>query len=506
VISEEQLQDDLIRAFVDGQVAGAPAPVDHLYTHLSHVFLAGDRAIKLKRAVKLPFVDFSSSAQRRRACEAEIAVNRAMAGELYLCARPITYQAGRFQIGGEGEPVDWVVVMRRFDQKEQFDRLAMAGALSRSHVEAAALGLAQAHAATPPVEHAGYSAYYRQIIHELRDTEVHGARALGLTAGSAALFDHLDEELVRIGHLIDARRKSGKVRRGHGDFHLRNLCLWQGRPLAFDALEFDEALATSDVLYDLAFLLMDLRRVGLGQHANAAMNRYWDAAGEDEAALALLPFFIGLRAAVRMAVAVEAGELKEAQCYRTLGLDLFDRARPGLIAVGGLSGTGKSSVAQTLAACLPGPAGARLLRSDVLRKTREGLSLDRKADQASYAPERRAEIYGELARRASEAIGAGATVIADATFRETTTREAIEAAAGQAQFHACWLSAPRSVRLARVAGRAGDASDADVSVAQAQEEPSDVSAAWRLIDADRPVLAIVAEILEHLALRDRSKR
>lgn len=499
--NQEQLQADLVRAFVDGQVAGAPAPVDHLRTHVSHVFLSGDRAIKLKRAVKLPFVDFTSSSQRRSACEAELAVNRVMAGELYLGVEPITHRAGRFHIGGEGEPVDWVVLMRRFDQKDQFDRLAMAGALSRSAVETAALGLAQAHAAALPVEHAGYSAYYRQIIYELRDTEVHGARELGLTAGSAALFDQLDQELVRIGHLIEARRRSGKVRRGHGDFHLRNLCLWQGRPLAFDALEFDEALATSDVLYDLAFLLMDLRRIGLGQHASAAMNCYWDAAREDEAALALLPFFTSLRAAVRMAVAVEAGQLTEAHVYRTLGLDLLRRARPELIAVGGLSGTGKSAVAQALAACLPGPAGARLLRSDVIRKTGAGLALEAKAGQASYAPERRDEVYRELARRAAEAVNGGANVIADATFRAKSARDAIGAAAGHAQFAAYWLSAPLSVRLARVAGRTHDASDADVLVAQAQEEPSDISSAWRRIDANSPVLAIVAEIMQDLALQ-----
>jgi uncharacterized protein len=506
MIREEQLQEDLVGAFVDGRVAGAPGPVDHLCTHLSHVFLSGERAIKLKRAVKLPFVDFSSSLQRRSACEAELAVNRAMAGELYLGVEPITRQAGRFQIGGRGEPVDWVVVMRRFDQEDQFDRLAMAGALSRTTIEEAALGLAHAHAAARPIEHAGYSAHYRHIIRELRATEAHGARALGVTPGSPALFDQLDQELVRVGRLIEARRKNGKVRRGHGDLHLRNLCLWQGRPLAFDALEFDEALATSDVLYDLAFLLMDLRRVGLGQHANAAMNRYWDAAGEDEAALALLPFFTSLRAAVRMAVAVEAGELKEAQCYRTLGLDLADRAPPRLIAVGGLSGTGKSTVAQALATCLPGPAGARLLRSDVLRKARQGLSLEARAGQASYAPERRAEVYRELASRAAEAVSCGANVIADATFSVASTREAIEAAAGGVQLRLYWLSAPLGVRLARVAGRAHDASDADVSVAQAQKEPTNMSRAWRLLDANRPVLAIVAEIMDDLALLDRRPR
>lgn len=495
---EEELQADLIRAFAAGEVKGAPAPVEQITTHLSHVFLSGERAIKFKRAVTLPFVDFASLSKRRDACEAEIAVNRVMAAELYVGAQPISLEAGGFVLGGKGEPVEWAVVMRRFDQAQQFDRLAKAGALTREAVEAVSAKLARAHAAAPGVKQAGYAAHYRQIIHELRAVEAHGAGALGLSAGAPTLFEALDQELVRIGHLIEARRRAGKVRRGHGDLHLRNVCIWNDTPLAFDALEFDDALATSDVLYDLAFLLMDLRRAGLIQHANAAMNRYWDAAGEDDAALALLPFFMALRAAVRMAVAVEAGALTEAQDYRVLGLEILKRHTPCLFAIGGLSGTGKSAVAQMLAACASGPAGARLLRSDVLRKTRAGLALGAKAGQASYTPEQRRQIYRDLARRAAEALAGGASVIADATFIATSAQEAVEASAGRAPFQAYWLSAPLKVRLGRIVGRAHDASDADAAVATAQKEPALLSRAWRRTNADRPVMAIVAEIMDEL--------
>lgn len=499
---EERQQEALVRAFSQGRVVGAPAPVERFDTHLSHVFVSGERAFKLKRAVRLPFVDFSSCEARRKACEAELA-NQPMARALYLGALPIVRDSNGFRIGGAGAAADWVVAMRRFEQDQQFDRLAARGALSRDVIEEAVETIAAGHRAAPATERAGYAAHYRSVIQGLRRTEQHGAREMGLEPGSPVLFDRLDEALARARPLIEARRKRGKVCRGHGDLHLRNLCLYEGRPLAFDALEFDEALATTDVLYDLAFLLMDLRRVGLAVHVNAAMNRYWDLAEEEEAALSLLPFFMSLRAAVRMAVAVEASDLNEAQTHRTLGLSLLARAPPILIAIGGLSGTGKTAVAQSLAPLMPGPAGARLLRSDVLRKMKLGLGLEEKAQGASYAPARRAEIYRDLAAKAAQAVGGGASAIADATLQERSVRDAISAAAGSARFFGYWLAAPLDVRLARVGSRTGDASDADTKVASEQSEPSDIGPPWRRLNANRPVAAIVNDILSDISLPER---
>jgi hypothetical protein len=499
---EERLQDELVRAFTHGRVAGAPGPIERFDTHLSHVFVSGERAFKLKRAVRLPFVDFSSCEARRKACEAELA-NQPMARALYLSALPIVRDSNGFRIGGAGPAIDWVVAMRRFEQAQQFDRLAARGALSRAVIEEAVETIAAGHRAAPATERAGYGAHYRSVIEGLRRTEQHGAREMGLKPGSPVLLDRLDEELARASPLIENRRKRGKVCRGHGDLHLRNLCIYEGKPLAFDALEFDETLATTDVLCDLAFLLMDLRRVGLAAHANAAMNRYWDIAEEEEAALALLAFFMSLRAGVRMAVAVAAGELQEAQTYRTLGLRLLGRAPPILIAIGGLSGTGKTAVAQALAPLMPGPAGARLLRSDVLRKTKLGLGLEKKAQAASYAPARRAEIYRDLVAKAAEVLGGGASAIADATFQERSTRDAIPAAAASARFFGYWLGAPLDVRLAHVASRTGDASDADAKVAGEQSEPSDIGPPWRRLDANRPVAAIVDDILSDISLTER---
>jgi predicted kinase len=193
-----------------------------------------------------------------------------------------------------------------------------------------------------------------------------------------------------------------------------------------------------------------------------------------------------------MSVAVEAGDLAEAQVYRALGLELLKSGRPVLLAVGGLSGTGKSAVAKSVAPRLPGPAGARLLRTDVLRKLRPPAE---EVGERIYTAEQRARVYEELMRRVSAAIHAGASVVADATFSEGATRDEIARAAKGASFQAFWLTAPLSVRLDRVSRRVGDVSDADVKVAARQEEPQNLSTPWRLVDADRPVELVAKDVL-----------
>ena len=485
-------QEELVSAFEAGSVVG---PVVRVDTHLSHVFLTPNRAFKLKRAVRLPFVDFTTIERRKAACEAELEVNRRFAGALYLGALPVTRGDRSFAVAGSGEVVDWVVAMRRFAQRDQFDDLATAGGLTVVLAKRAAKAVALAHAQAPVAFTVGHTADYRHVIRELRATEAAAAQKLGLEPASSRLFEQLDTELTRVDPSIEARRKLGKVRRGHGDLHLRNICLFEGEPTPFDALEFDERLATTDVLYDLAFLIMDMRRVGLAAQANAVMNTYWDAAGEDEAALDLLPFFMSLRAAVRMAVAVETAKLEEARRYRQLGVELLTPAPARLVAIGGLSGVGKSAVAEGLAPMLPGPAGARLLRTDVLRKRMLGLPLAERAQDSAYAPERQSEVYEELAVRAENALANHASVVADATFRASLQRESIGRAAHGAAFNGYWLQAPLHTRLQRAAQRFGDASDADVKVAAEQKEPSDLSASWRTLDASASSPAELAEAI-----------
>ena len=290
-----------------------------------------------------------------------------------------------------------------------------------------------------------------------------------MAASCKPLFQDLSANFERFAGLIEDRRRAGFVRRGHGDLHLSNICLYRGRATPFDALAFDPRMATTDVLFDMAFFLMDLRASGLRVFANAAMNRYFDAARQPEGGLALLPGFTALRSAVRMAVAAERGSLDDAARYGRLGLALLQPSAPRLVAVGGLSGSGKSVVARLLAPALDGPCGARLLGADRIRKT--GLVETQALDAAAYGLQARMAVYLSLKRKAGEAMDAGASVIADATFRDDETRRAIASAAVGCPFRGFWLEVPSEVRVARVERRRGDVSDATAAVASAQVGP-----------------------------------
>ncbi|MDR3507304.1 MAG: AAA family ATPase [Caulobacteraceae bacterium] len=501
-LAEEAGQAFIVEALADGSALGSGQPLKRIDTHMSRLFLGRDRVFKLLRSRRHPFADMSSIEARRQACEAELAVNAIMAGDLYERVSPVIRDADgairiQGEVSGEGEILDWVVIMHRFADGALVEEIAEDGGLTPDLVTQIADVVASFHGALPPEALGGHAADYERIIQGLRRTEAQGAAALGLEADSEALFGGLERELTRAAPLIEVRRKAGWVRRGHGDLHLRNICLFKGKVTPFDALEFDPALATADVIYDMAFLFMDLRARGLNAYANLAMNRYWDASRQPEEALALLPLFTALRAAVRMAVAVEAGSLEEAARYRALGLELLKRAPGRLVAVGGLSGTGKSTLAQALAPDLPGPCGGRLLRSDVIRKALAGVEATTRLGGAAYEPASRASIYRELALKAREALGAGASVIADGTFREGHARDSIEGAAAGHPFTGLWLRALIDTRLARVSGRRNDASDATVQVALAQSEPGNLGAVWQVIDADPPA-AVLAEALRPL--------
>ena len=251
--------------------------------------------------------------------------------------------------------------------------------------------------------------------------------------------------------------------------------------MLFDAIEFDPKIATGDVLYDLAFLLMDLIERGLKPAANIVLNRYLSETrrAEDLDALAALPLFLSLRAAIRAKVAADARGRRapnardieqSARAYFALAGRLLAPPPPRLLAVGGLSGTGKSLLARALAAeILPEP-GAVVLRSDVERKALFGLAETDRLPQTAYAREVTARVYAALTDKARRVLAAGHSAIVDAVFADAGERAAIAQAARPGEFHGLFLTADLSVRLARVGERKGDASDADAAVARQQEQ------------------------------------
>jgi hypothetical protein len=285
------------------------------------------------------------------------------------------------------------------------------------------------------------------------------------------------------------------VRRGHGDLHLGNIALIDGRPVPFDAIEFDPLIAAGDVLYDLAFLLMDLIERGLKQAANVVFNRYLVEARRDSDldALAALPLFMSLRAAIRAKVTAarrenaDAGERpaisQTAATYFRLARQLIAPPSPRLVAIGGLSGTGKSLLARELAAdILPAP-GAVLLRSDVERKALFGVAETDRLPAEAYNVEATRKVYAALADKAQRVIAAGHSAIVDAVFAAAPERAAIEAIAGGVRFSGLFLTADLPTRLERIGARRNDASDANATIAQQQEVYELGTLEWTRVDA-----------------------
>jgi len=472
--------------------------VDTIATHASILFLAGDRAFKLKRAVKYSYLDYSTLELRRRACELEVALNRRTAPSLYLSASPILRTPdGRLGFDGPGEPVEWVIVMRRFPQDALFGHLAEHCALTAPLALDLADRIAAFHAiAGVEPEHGGAPGVAAVI--EINDENLRRSPPLGVsTADIDLLRDASQAALGKHAGLLDQRRATGRVRRCHGDLHLNNICLIDGQPTLFDCIEFSDLISCIDVLYDLAFLLMDLRHRGLVQQGGLIFNRYLDLTGDDDG-LPALPLFMSLRAAVRAHVTATAAGLESpgsrqqgleaARSYFDLAIDALGPRPPRLVAIGGLSGTGKSSVAAAIAGELGIGAGARVLRSDVLRKRLFGKSPEDQLPDEAYAKSANERVYAALESRAAEMLAAGHSVIVDAVAARPEERAAIADLARRAGagFDGIWLQAREATLLARLAQRGKDASDATAAVLRRQLAYDLGTIDWICVDADRP--------------------
>lgn len=486
-------QHDVIAFLKEPRSYGAGVDsVERHETHISLVFLAGDRAYKLKRAVKYPYLDFSTAARRRQACAAELALNRRTAPELYLEVKTIGRGADG-QIGWDhGEPLDHVVVMRRFEQGQVLDNIARTHGLDPALIYALAAHIAEFHAGADIRPAQGGAAAMAKVAADA----ITNCQDAGLDPGRiAAVKRAWQSELQRLAPLLDRRRDAGRVRRCHGDLHLRNICLLDSGPVLFDCLEFSEDLATIDVLYDLAFLLMDLIHRGHNDDASRLLNRYLDLTTEDDG-LAAIPFFASLRATIRAHVAATAAQfadretqIAEAHRYLDLAHTPLRHPPPVLIAVGGRSGSGKSSLAARLAAELGPVAGVRLLRSDVLRKHRFGITPETPLPESGYAPAVTEAVYAELAAKAAAALRAGCSAIIDAVSLAPEERATFAAIARQAaaRFVGLWLEAPPAVMAARIAARRGDASDATTEILERQLRSNAGRLDWHRIDASGEV-------------------
>ena len=473
---------------------GTHPSVRRIDTHAASVFLEGSRALKIKRAVRFPFLDYSTLQKRKVACDDEIRINRPFAPQIYHRVVPITQDDdGSLHIDGPGAPIEYAIEMTRFDERLTLDHLADAGPLQPALVEATADAIAAAHVVAPRRPAQPWIEGIPALIEGNR-AALHGAGCFAakeiddLTRSSLACF-------AEIRHLLEARGAQGFVRRCHGDLHLANIVLIGQKPVLFDAIEFSERIATIDVLYDLAFPLMDLLRYDQTAAATGLLNRYLAITpGENLAALASLPLFQSIRAAVRSHVLRaqlgRAGSNKEsvakaASRYFELARSLIHPPTPRLVAVGGLSGTGKSVQARMIAPLLGPMPGAVVLRSDVLRKQLFGINETDRLPAAAYQPEVSRQIYLMLEQRAGQILSQGHSVVVDAVFAREDERAATEAIAQtlSVPFIGFFLVTDLATRQRRIGERTADASDATAKIAEFQENYDIGPLRWATIDA-----------------------
>ena len=501
----EEAQRETVAFLSDPQAHGG-AKVETITTHASIVFMAGDRVFKLKRAVKYSYLDFSTVDLRRKSCEAELTLNRRTAPQLYLDVQPVTREAdGNLALGGKGEAVDWLVVMRRFPQEALFSHLAEADRLTPDLMRRLADRIAAFHREAEVMPDFGGLGGVEQVI-GINDESLRrdGPPEIPVSE-AAALTVAARQSLGTLAALLEQRRASGKARQCHGDLHLRNICLIDGEPTLFDCIEFNPSLAAIDVLYDLAFLLMDLRYRGHATEAGIVFNRYLDVSDESDG-LAALPLFLSLRAWVRAHVTATAarsgaGDAAEARRYFDLARDLLKPHRPRLVAIGGFSGTGKSTIAAILAGRIGHAPAARVLRSDVIRKRQFGAAPEQRLPAGAYAPDASRRVYEALEQEAKQVIDADWSVIIDAVSAKPEERAAFAALAQRLNvpFDGLWLEAPSEVLKQRIGTRKNDASDADLAVLEKQLGYDLGALDWHRIDASAAPDAVANVALQAIS-------
>jgi aminoglycoside phosphotransferase family enzyme/predicted kinase len=498
-VNDSNAQKDVI-AFLSepGSYGSDVTSIERHETHGAIVFLAGERAYKLKRAVKFPYMDYSTVELRRQMCTREFTVNRRMAPELYLEVRAIVRDGALLRFGSPYESanaIDWVLVMKRFDQSALLETMRRQGRLTANLMRLVAEALARVHAGADVTHDYGGEAGIRDVVannFSLLKTRIDRP----FSPHSVENCEHrTSSALDRIAPLLEARRNEGKVRRCHGDLHLNNIYVQDGVPMLFDAIEFNDRFACIDVLYDLSFLLMDLDRHGLRQHANTVFNRYLELRAE-HSGIAAMPLFLSCRAAIRAHTAVATAEtITDEGRKRDLVQNasaLLDRAveylvdrTPRLVAVAGVSGTGKSTLAYGLAPDLGGCPGAVVIRSDVVRKQLMNVPDTARLPETSYTPEMSRRVYERVAEIAAATLSTGFTAITDAVYGTEQEREAILEVARNANvaFDGLWLEGPPGLLEQRIAARVGDASDANALVLRFQLDRVTQPQTWHTISA-----------------------
>ena len=468
--------DALISSLLSPSIYGGNVTAVRLVeTHISWVILTGKYAYKIKKPLKLPFLDFTTLDARHRYCQEELRLNSRLAPELYLDVISIGGRSDR-PVLGQQPAIEYAVKMVEFSDEARLDRRIAAAAISDADIAAFAESIGRFHAALPPAASDSAFGTATQVVAGVdRNAQEAAAVIAGGLEPDAVIRRNLTLLGSKLTPVIDARKQSGAVREGHGDLHLENLVYWQSRIVPFDALEFDPALRWIDVIDEAAFVMMDLMAHGRTDLAYRFINRYLEVTGDYEG-LAVLRYYLIHRALVRAKVRAIKAEQTHADAadpqtcaYLELGERLAAPPSPVLIITHGLSGSGKTTWTDLLLPALP----AVRLRSDLVRKQLVGL--DEHASSYSpvgggiYAAETSKQAYAELARGALAGLTAGFSIIVDAAFLRSQQRQQFAEIAARARsgFAILDCHAPIDTLRQRIALRQAqsrDASEATVAV------------------------------------------
>jgi uncharacterized protein len=457
-------------------------PIELLQTHASSVLLTGEYAYKLKKIVNFGFLDFSTLEKRNHFLNQELRMNQAIAPEIYLTVLPITQEGEKFILNGTGEPVEYVLKMRQFPQDQLLINLFNQDKLTQDHLIQLGEIIADFHGKTITNDYINNFGTIENIRHSIEDNYRHTQKYLG-TVQEPEKFQQIkqftDNFLTQKQPVFQQRQEQNKIRECHGDLHLRNLCLWEDKILLFDRIEFNEEFRFVDVMYDIAFAVMDLEARGRKDLGNILLNTYLEQTGDWEG-LQVLPLYLCRQAYVRAKVTsfllddpaigetAKQEATQTAKDYYKLSWKYTQKHQGKLLIMSGLSGSGKTTIARQLAQ----EYNAIHIRSDAVRKHLAGIPLNQKGDQTIYSSEMTEKTYQRLLELGELLTNEGFNVILDAKYDRIALRQEIINLSQEKSIplEICYCQAPLEILAQRLTARTGDISDATIDLLQQQQK------------------------------------